>query len=155
MPIFKMEFANNDAKVDVVLSDMYVGGKILSRIQAERRYMVIQKLKTNSSQNKDPNEECNEQIGLDTGDAMNKDRRTLLQSKIHKQILTLQPKNGEDYVISEKTLLSSKSDEDVEILRSETYLVIIACHFNYTLTTGLLFNDSFWTLFYICTVHLY
>ena len=126
MHMLKMEFTNNDAKVDVVLSDIYVAGKLLSRIQAERRYMVVEKLKTNSIQNKVPEEECNKQKEVDIGGAMNTDRRTLLQSKIHKRILTLQPKNGEDYVVSEKRLLSSKSDEDVEVLKSELYLVIIA-----------------------------
>ena len=33
----QMEFANNETKVGVVLSDMYVGGKMLARVQAERR----------------------------------------------------------------------------------------------------------------------
>ena len=39
-----MEFANNDTKLDLVLSDMYVGGKLLARVQAERRLIAIQRL---------------------------------------------------------------------------------------------------------------
>ena len=33
---WQMEFANNDTKVNVTLSDIYVGGKMLARVQAER-----------------------------------------------------------------------------------------------------------------------
>ena len=45
-----MEFANNDAKLDLVLSDMYVGGKLLARVQAERRLKAIQSLQETSNE---------------------------------------------------------------------------------------------------------
>ena len=45
-----MEFANNESKVDVVLSDMYVGGKLLARVQAERRMNGIIKLQRTTNQ---------------------------------------------------------------------------------------------------------
>lgn len=114
-----MEFVNNDAKVDVVLSDMYVGGKLLSRVQAERRHIVVQKLKMNAHQNGTVDDQGNEGVESDEG----KDRRTLLQSKTlskYKQILTLQPKkDGHDYVVSEKRVLSSKNQEDVDVLEGK------------------------------------
>lgn len=44
-----MEFANNDTKMDLVLSDMYVGGKLLARVQAERRLIAIQRLQQTSN----------------------------------------------------------------------------------------------------------
>jgi hypothetical protein len=112
-----MEFTNNDAKVDVVLSDMYVGGRLLARVQAERRYIVIQKLKESPTedQTKEPDEEVVVE-GVDTAD-----RRTLLQSKAHyKHLLTLQPKkDGQDYVVSEKRVLSNNSEEDLQIIKSK------------------------------------
>jgi hypothetical protein len=120
-----MEFTNNDAKVDVVLSDMYVGGKLLARVQAERRYLTIQKLKETSKENprKDSNDEDTEtSCVLKTEDSKN--RRALLQSKTlsrYKQILTVQPsrKNGQDYVVSEKRVLSSENEEDVQVVKSK------------------------------------
>lgn len=44
-----MDFANNDTKLDLVLSDMYVGGKLLARVQAERRLIAIQRLQQTSN----------------------------------------------------------------------------------------------------------
>jgi hypothetical protein len=118
-----MEFTNNDAKVDVVLSDMYVGGRLLARVQAERRYIVIQKLKESPTedQTKEPDEEVVVE-GVDTAD-----RRTLLQSKAHyKHLLTLQPKkDGQDYVVSEKRVLSNHSEEDLQIIKSKYNILCI------------------------------
>ncbi|KAL3796024.1 hypothetical protein HJC23_013081 [Cyclotella cryptica] len=116
-----MEFANNDAKVDVVLSDMYVGGKLLARVQAERRFLAIQKLKTTSNQQQDESLDDDES----TGDFVDHstDRRQLLKTKKskNKRILTLQPQVDGDYVVSEKNVLSSKSAEDVEILTASAH----------------------------------
>ncbi len=39
-----MKFVNNDTKLDIVLSDVYVAGKLLARVQAERRLIAIQRL---------------------------------------------------------------------------------------------------------------
>jgi hypothetical protein len=116
----KMEFANNDAKVDITLSDIYVGGKLLARVQAERRYITIQKLKESSNEGKD------QDLAATTEENMvESNRRSLLQSKTlskYKQILTIQPKkNGQDYVVSEKRVLSSKNEEDVEVISSKFY----------------------------------
>ena len=115
-----MEFTNNDAKVDVVLSDIYVGGKLLARVQAERRYMVIQKLKqTHANKEEIENEEGN--VEVDNADTS--DRRELLQSKTksrYKQMLaSMRVKNGHDYVVSEKILLSSRNEEDINIIKSK------------------------------------
>jgi 23S rRNA U2552 (ribose-2'-O)-methylase RlmE/FtsJ len=116
-----MEFANNDAKVDVVLSDMYVGGKLLARVQAERRFLAIQKLKTTSK--KIHNEEPEENVDVENI-MKSSDRRQVLQSRTlsrYKEvILTVQQKpDSHDYVVSEKNVLSSTKKEDVEILHSE------------------------------------
>lgn len=119
-----MEFANNDAKVDVVLSDIYVGGNLLARVQAERRFLAIQKLKTtsNQQQNESPvvDESCGESFDHSS------DRRQLLKSKKskNKRILTLQPQADGDYVVSEKNILSSKNAEDVEILAGKETRII-------------------------------
>jgi hypothetical protein len=120
-----MEFTNNDAKVDVVLSDMYVGGKLLARVQAERRYMTIQKLKetSNQGQDQDSNDVNEEAMATEEEATESMNRRSLLQSKTlskYKQILTIQPKkNGHDYVVSEKRVLSSKNEEDVDVIKSK------------------------------------
>lgn len=109
--------------MDFVLSDLYVSGKLLSRVQAERRYLVVQKLKESSQ-----NEDVDDQGDRGTASDDEKDRRMLLQSKTlskYKQILTLQPKkNGHDYVVSEKRVLSSKNEEDVDILKGEKNVVL-------------------------------
>jgi hypothetical protein len=116
-----MEFANNDAKVDITLSDIYVGGKLLARVQAERRYMTIQKLKESSNEGKDQDLAAT----TEENTVVESNRRSLLQSKTlskYKQILTIQPKkNGQDYVVSEKRVLSSKNEEDVEVISSKFY----------------------------------
>lgn len=111
-----MEFANNDAKVDVVLSDIYVGGNLLARVQAERRFLAIQKLKTTSNQQQNESPVVDESGGESFDHSS--DRRQLLKSKKskNKRILTLQPQADGDYVVSEKNVLSSKNAEDVEIL---------------------------------------
>jgi hypothetical protein len=111
-----MEFANNDAKVDVVLSDMYVGGKLLARVQAERRFLAIQKLKTTSNQQQNESLVVDESVGESIDHST--DRRHLLKSKKskNKRILTLQPQADGDYVVSEKNVLSNRNAEDVEIL---------------------------------------
>jgi hypothetical protein len=54
-----MEFANNDTKLDLVLSDMYVGGKLLARVQAERRLIAIQRLQQTSNDIKTEREKKN------------------------------------------------------------------------------------------------
>ena len=93
-----MEFANNDTKVGLVLSDMYVGGKMLARVQAERRFVAIQTLQQAS----------NMSSILKVQDA-----------KRRQSIRTLQAnEEGTGCVVAEKSLLTSSNSDDVEVLRN-------------------------------------
>jgi hypothetical protein len=85
-------------------------------VQAERRFLAIQKLKTTSNQQQNASTVVDESVGESVDHST--DRRQLLIStkSKDKRILTLQPKADGDYVVSEKNVLSSKNAEDVEIL---------------------------------------
>eukprot|EP00804_Cyclotella_cryptica_P026509 CCRYP_008141-RB/>CCRYP_008141-RB protein AED:0.08 eAED:0.08 QI:258/1/1/1/0.63/0.5/12/1927/500 len=116
-----MEFANNDTKVDIVLSDMYVGGKLLARVQAERRFVAIQKLKERASRQQNESLVCNESLGEWLHPSGH--RRQLLKSmkSQYKRILTLQTKANGDYVVSEKNVLSNMNAGDVKILAASAH----------------------------------
>ena len=124
-----MEFANNETKVGVVLSDMYVGGKMLARVQAERRFKAIQVLQHTSNMRGDGVEHhaTDEQ---QSAIAKSSDRRALLGSqdaKRRRSILTLQTDgDGKGCVVVEKNVLTSSNGEDVEVLRNAAHYSIYA-----------------------------
>ena len=96
-----MKFVNNDTKLDIVLSDVYVAGKLLARVQAERRLIAIQRLQQ-------------------TANDIKADRR-------RRSVLTLQTnEEGEKYVIVEKDVLSSSNKNDVDVLSDASYYCMYA-----------------------------
>jgi hypothetical protein len=115
-----MEFANNDTRLDLVFSDMYVGLKLLARVQAERRHNTIMQIQ-HSSNAQVGREDTSEETQIDI--AMN--RRALLTSlstQRRRSILTLQTKeDGEGFIAVEKNVLSSNNPDDVEILRKAAH----------------------------------
>ena len=123
--LIQMEFANNDTKVGLVLSDMYVGGKMLARVQAERRFSAIQQLQ-HARGSKSKEESSEEETALDP--SIN--RRALLKSqgsKHRRSILTLQVGDkGKEYVAVEKNVLTSSNHEDVDVLRNAAHYSIYA-----------------------------
>ncbi len=113
----QMGLANNDTSLDLVLSDMYVGLKLLARVQAERRYSAIMRIQHSSNIDRKSRSETEEK---QSDDKIN-DRRALLSSvsaKRRRSILTLQTaEDGDGCIAVEKNVLSSSNPEDVEILR--------------------------------------
>jgi hypothetical protein len=118
-----MEFANNDTSLDLVFSDMYVGLKLLARVQAERRYKAIMQIQQSSNEQINNSNRSGgfEYEAQDEIPHPKYDRRALLSilsAKRRRSILTLQTKeDGEDFIAVEKNLLSSNNPDDVEILR--------------------------------------
>jgi hypothetical protein len=116
-----MEFANNDTSLDLVFSDMYVGLKLLARVQAERRHNTIMQIQQSSNEQVG-RDDTNEETYIDTK-AMN--RRVLLTSlstQRRRSILTLQTKeDGEGFIAVEKNVLSSNNPDDVETLRKAAH----------------------------------
>jgi len=119
-----MEFANNETKVGVVLSDMYVGGKLLARVQAERRMRAIQMLQS-SSNKRDEKQDTPDEVMRSSAD-----RRALLDSKDvrrRRSILTLQADgDGKDCVVVEKNVLTNNNEGDVNVLRNAAHYSIYA-----------------------------
>jgi hypothetical protein len=113
-----MEFANNDTSLDLVLSDMYVGLKLLARVQAERMYSTIM-LVQHSSNEQDGRENISYEEKQSASPIIN--RRAILSSlstQRRRSILTLQTaEDGDGCIAVEKNVLSSSNPEDVEILR--------------------------------------
>ena len=137
-----MEFANNEAKTDVVLSDMYVGGKLLARVQAERRIEGIMKIQRTSDIKKDEKEEeITASKSNETSPLSSINRRAQLGSqdvRRRRSILTLQAgDDGKDCVVVAKDVLTSDNDKDVETLRNAAHYSIYAqyvyFHFHMTL----------------------
>ena len=119
-----MEFANNDSKVDVVLSDMYVGLKMLARVQAERRMMAIQNIQKASNKKKD---DTTHDAALEEQAVM--DRRLLLPSTPRRSILTLQAKaDGDGFAAVDKDVLSSSNEGDVDLLRKAAHFSVYAMY---------------------------
>ena len=112
-----MGLANNDTSLDLVFSDMYVGLKLLARVQAERRYNAIMQIQHSSNIDRESRSEIEEKHSDDKVS----DRRALLSSvsaQRRRSILTIQTKDdGDGYIAVEKNVLSSSNPEDVEILR--------------------------------------
>jgi len=121
-----MEFTNNESSVDLVMSDIYVGAKLLRRKQAEQKVEAIQKLmelQRSSSMEKGNEDEV---ISQSTSEAQCL-RTTLQKSKKQRSVLTLQA-TGEDgeYTLVEKTFLSSSNTEDVHILQKVSHYSVYA-----------------------------
>ena len=117
-----MEFANNDTSLDLVFSDMYVGLKLLARVQAERRHTTIMQIQHSSNEQSGRGNITNEE-SLSVNLSVN--RRALLSSlstQRRRSILTIQTaEDGEGFIAVEKNVLSSSSPDDVEILRKAAH----------------------------------
>ena len=115
----QMEFANNDTSLDLVFSDMYVGLKLLARVQAERRHNTIMQIQHSSNEQSGRGNSTNEESQSVPPPSVN--RRALLSSlstQRRRSILTLQTADdGEGFIAVEKNVLSSSNPDDVEILR--------------------------------------
>mmetsp|Transcript_21209 Transcript_21209/g.42636 ORF Transcript_21209/g.42636 Transcript_21209/m.42636 type:complete len:977 (-) Transcript_21209:10-2940(-) len=127
-----MGFANNDTKLDIVLSDMYIGAKMLARVQAERRLLAIQRLQQTSNQKKTEREDKDNIVEAPTGDAIEgatkKDyRSTLKKDGKRRSVLTLQTsEQGKEYVVVEKDVLCSDNKNDVDVLKEVAHYSIYA-----------------------------
>lgn len=156
----KMEFANNETKVNVTLSDVYVGGMILSRVQAERMFdaTILLQLAMNTTNSVDDNgstavaredgtgsgeaeaeAEAKEEAG--GGDAgvppPSFDRGALLnvarRLTRRRSILTLQHKDdGGGCIVVPKNVLDQNNPIDVETLRNAAhYSKYAECAYHY------------------------
>ncbi|KAL9190050.1 hypothetical protein ACHAXT_007261 [Thalassiosira profunda] len=124
-----MEFANNDTNLGLVLSDMYVGGKLLARVQAQKRIETIQQLQLTSRARKSQGDTVKEEEEEQSTTEAPADRRTLMgaQEKHRRSILTLQTDaDGSGCVVVEKNILTSTNSEDVEVLRNAAHYSIYA-----------------------------
>jgi len=131
-----MGFANNDTHLDIVLSDMYIGGKLLARVQAERRLLAIQRLQQTSNQKNTERENRGSDGNNDNniteapkGEIEGKKdfRSTLKKGGRRRSVLTLQTnEEGKEYVVVEKDVLSLDNKEDVDILKEVTHYSIYA-----------------------------
>ena len=118
-------------------SKMYVGAKLLGRVQAERRLLAIQRLQHTSNQKKTDRED-NKQQELEVDNAGGNDenknsiveadfRSTLKQDGKRRSVLTLQAsKKGKEYVVIEKDVLSSDNKDDVDVLKEATHYSVYA-----------------------------
>lgn len=125
-----MEFANNDTKLDLVLSDVYIGGKLLARVQAQRRAKAIQELQQASnfaSKTQSDVVDSQDSEAVEDSQASGDLRTQLKPQKRRNSILTLQVEgDSKSYVVMEKKLLTSTNPEDVEILRNVKHYSIYA-----------------------------
>ena len=112
---------------------MFIGAKLLARVQAERRLLAIQRLQQTSNQKKMERENKAEEIYIGNyvgdKDVSNEDvtkkedfRSTLKKSGKRRSVLTLQSsEKGKDYVVIEKDVLSPDNENDVNVLKEVTY----------------------------------
>ena len=113
----QMGLVNNNTSLDMVLSDMYVGLKLLARVQAERRYNAIMQIQHSSNENINKRS-----IGEDKAqcETVIDNRKIMPSSSAQRRhsILTIQTKeDGRGCIAVEKSVLSSSNPDDVEILR--------------------------------------
>mmetsp|Transcript_20169 Transcript_20169/g.46254 ORF Transcript_20169/g.46254 Transcript_20169/m.46254 type:complete len:995 (-) Transcript_20169:24-3008(-) len=123
-----MEFANNDTQLGLTLSDMYVGGKLLARVQAERRVKAIQELQQTSNLSNE-GKSLTESEGDGASDNGGNRRAQLMnegKQRRRQSILTLQTEDGQNYVVMAKQLLQSQNREDAEILSLASHYAIYA-----------------------------
>ena len=124
-----MKFLNNDAKVNVTLSDIYVGGKMLMRVQAERTFNTVMLQRTvNDSTPRKSEKDAEEVAPPDCRVLPNSqppDRRSLLDSQKmirRRSILTIQTDDGgKEYIVVPKKVLSPDNADDVETLRNAAH----------------------------------
>ena len=114
-----MEFANNDTKVNVTLSDIYVGGKMLARVQAERKFnatIALQNTANDSNIGPRESEEEAEEVAPS-------DRRVQLNTQMRRRsILTIQADDdGGGCIVVPKNVLSPANADDVETLRNAAH----------------------------------
>ncbi|KAL7535218.1 hypothetical protein ACHAXR_007620 [Thalassiosira sp. AJA248-18] len=127
-----MEFANNDTKVGAVLSDMYVGMKMLARVQAERRMNAIQMLQRDANTKEERHQTAEEEKQSKSAPSDRRAFMALLDSEDGKHqhrrsILTLQADgDGQGCVVVEKNVLSSQNKKDVDVLGNAAHYSIYA-----------------------------
>ena len=97
---YKMHLLNNETKLDITLSDMYVGLRMLARVQAERR---VDAIKTMAEKSK----------SLPRGEFQMKRRRSAIE--------ILEANDSGDYKIDERQLLVDTNDEDQCLMDDAAY----------------------------------
>jgi hypothetical protein len=114
---------------------MFIGAKLLARVQAERRLLAIQRLQETSNQKKTEreggigkNNDNNVEATKDPIAGVTKNfRDTLKKEGKRRSVLTLQTNNqGKEYVVIEKDVLSSDNKDDVDVLKEATHYSIYA-----------------------------
>lgn len=118
---------------------MYIGAKLLARVEAERRLLAIQRLQHSSNQKKSEREKKDNDENKDSiveapkakgeiEEAAKRDfRSTLKKGGRRRSVLTLQTsEQGKDYVVVEKDVLSPDNKEDVDVLKEATHYSVYA-----------------------------
>ena len=95
-----MHLLNNETKLDITLSDMYVGLRMLARVQAERR---VDAIKTMAAKSK----------SLSRGEFQQTRRRSAIE--------ILEANDSGDYKIDERQLLVDTNDEDQCLMDDAAY----------------------------------
>eukprot|EP00571_Detonula_confervacea_P013330 CAMPEP_0172302010 /NCGR_PEP_ID=MMETSP1058-20130122/3782_1 /TAXON_ID=83371 /ORGANISM="Detonula confervacea, Strain CCMP 353" /LENGTH=860 /DNA_ID=CAMNT_0013012335 /DNA_START=504 /DNA_END=3086 /DNA_ORIENTATION=- len=126
--ITAFEFTNNDAKMGIVLSDLYVGFKATARVQVEQRVEAVRKVSLQISEIK---KSCNTD-GVKTGEDESLDqdsiskvcKRTIFanQSNHRQSMLGLQAEAG-GYEVVERNLLMHENETDMTTLADATKYV--------------------------------
>lgn len=117
-----MKFANNDTKVGVTLSDIYVGGMMLARVQAERQFNAIIELQRMMNSIDETGTPASEKV--DEQSPTTNLRAQLLNSgrMTHRRsILTIQNDDGGGCIVVPKNVLAPSNPDDVEILRNAAH----------------------------------
>ncbi len=123
---WQMEFTNNDAKVNVTLSDIYVGGKMLTHVQAEKIFnasIALQRTVNDSTSGPSKSEKEAEEVASFDGRAhLNSQQMTRRQS-----ILTIQADNngGGGCIMVPKNVLFPANADNVETLRNSAHYYAI------------------------------
>ncbi len=119
---------NNLALLFSATLQMYIGAKLLARVQAERRFLAIQRLQHSSNQKKTERENKGKDENIDNiVEAPTDFRSTLKKGGRRRSVLTLQTsEQGKDYVVVEKDVLSPDNKEDVDVLKEATYYSVYA-----------------------------
>mmetsp|Transcript_31919 Transcript_31919/g.65102 ORF Transcript_31919/g.65102 Transcript_31919/m.65102 type:complete len:841 (-) Transcript_31919:700-3222(-) len=131
------DYVNNDTKMDIVFSDLYVGLKLLARIQKERRLDAMKHIASIAASF------MSEEGDNDEGAEHVMNRESFLKSTLNKcslrvmhstrnmrsSVLTIQSKPlSEEYEVIERAILSNDNDNDRRALADGAHFVPHSVH---------------------------
>jgi hypothetical protein len=101
---------------------MYVGLKLLARVQAERRYKAIMQIQQSSNEQTNTRSGIKDDLQYNPAPIDGNDNLPSASTQRRRSILTLQAKeDGEGFVPVEKNLLSSNNPDDFETVRKAAH----------------------------------